>query len=294
VYPSALSQPRIQAHYNAAITPTSTTTRYLLGGLFETTSAGAITLSDVDGPAGDLAHYAGPPMTASTATYLYYNGHGSLAATANQAGTRTGDFTYDPFGAPLQAQPADSTVERFTGRWDKKLDTSSGLIEMGARPYDPTLGRFLSVDSIEGGALNNYDYALQDPVNQYDLDGQCVFGWRCPVKDAWKNRKRVVKGVVGAAVVIGGIYLAVKSVHHAVTCLGASAAFGGLTAAVVGPMCVSIGLSGAAVGGGAVLVGVRMIHEALAGKRAKPKPRQGVPLRSERFSDRHDPRNRDL
>ena len=42
---------------------------------------------------------------------------------------------------------------------------------MGARPYDPSLGRFLSVDPIEGGSLNPYDYANQDPLNGYDLDG---------------------------------------------------------------------------------------------------------------------------
>lgn len=39
------------------------TTRYLQGGIFETDGAGAITLTDVDGPAGDLAHFSGPPMT---------------------------------------------------------------------------------------------------------------------------------------------------------------------------------------------------------------------------------------
>lgn len=46
---------------------------------------------------------------------------------------------------------------------------------MGARPYDPALGRFLAVDPVDGGSLNSYDYAGQDPVNGYDLDGTlCV------------------------------------------------------------------------------------------------------------------------
>jgi hypothetical protein len=56
---------------------------------------------------------------------------------------------------------------------------------MGARPYDPSLGRFLSVDPVDGGSLNNYDYAHQDPVNNFDLTGT-VCG---PGHDGgWKER----------------------------------------------------------------------------------------------------------
>jgi len=85
---------------------------------------------------------------------------------------RTTAYTYDPFGAPRQAQPVNKTIEAWTGRWDKKLDTITNLIEMGARPYDPASGRFLEVDPVEGGSLNQYDYAGQDQVNGYDLTGK--------------------------------------------------------------------------------------------------------------------------
>lgn len=47
------------------------------------------------------------------------------------------------------------------------------MIEMGARVYVPRLLRFLQVDPIEGGSANNYDYVSGDPVNAFDLDGQC-------------------------------------------------------------------------------------------------------------------------
>lgn len=48
---------------------------------------------------------------------------------------------------------------------------------MGVRLYDPQLGRFLQVDSVEGGGANDYDYAYQDPINNLDLDGKfCVTG----------------------------------------------------------------------------------------------------------------------
>lgn len=154
-------------------------TRYLLGDLFETDRSGDIQVAYVDGPAGDLAEYAGPPTLSSTLTVLYYNGHGDLAAEADVNGVRDALHTYDPFGAPTDSPPSDTTVHRYTGRWAKQYDTSSGLILMGARPYDPSLGRFLAVDPVDGGSLNNYDYADQDPINGYDLTGTMFGGVMC-------------------------------------------------------------------------------------------------------------------
>jgi RHS repeat-associated protein len=156
----------------------ATSTWEALTGAFEgsgsSPSATSITATDVDGPAGDLAHYAGPPTISSTVTYSYYNGHGDLAAEADASPTRTNAYTYDPFGA-LRAgtAPGNAVSERWTGGWDKKLDTASALVDMGVRPYDSSLGRFYAVDPVEGGSLNAYDYAGQDPVNNADLSGLC-------------------------------------------------------------------------------------------------------------------------
>ncbi len=154
-------------------------------------SSGAVTRTHIPGPAGDLAEYAGVPTTASTVTYHYYNAHGDLAASATQAGARVNTYANEPFGKPTQYQtgagkdetPAsDTALERYTGRWDKRYDTSWNIIEMGARPYDPIVGKFLSVDPVDGGSANNYDYAYQDPVNGQDLSGQGAFPMGgCPV-----------------------------------------------------------------------------------------------------------------
>lgn len=150
----------------ATCTNASSTTNYLLGDLFETDGGGSITSSYQDGPSGDLASFNGPPTAASTVSYLYYDGHGDLAAESNSSGSRTASHSYDPFGAPLETPPANATSHRYVGRWDKQFDSTSNLILMGARPYDPSIGRFLSVDPVDGGSLNNYDYAGQEPHQQ--------------------------------------------------------------------------------------------------------------------------------
>lgn len=49
-----------------------------------------------------------------------------------------------------------------------------GIVEMGARQYSPSLGRFLEVDAVEGGSCNGYEYTCGDPVGAKDLDGEAV------------------------------------------------------------------------------------------------------------------------
>jgi hypothetical protein len=65
---------------------------------------------------------------------------------------------------------------------------------MGARPYSPLLGRFLSVDPEEGGSANDYDYTSANPINETDLDGKGLWGWiKKTVKKAVRHVKRAAK-----------------------------------------------------------------------------------------------------
>ncbi len=51
----------------------------------------------------------------------------------------------------------------------------TGLVHLGAREYDPTLGRFLSVDPVidldDPAQMNAYSYAHNNPVTMSDPDG---------------------------------------------------------------------------------------------------------------------------
>ncbi len=111
--------------------------------------------------------------------WSYPNAHGDVSATANQAGTKQGaTLVYDPYGKPLVAIPDNSAANLdygWLGQHQRSLEHELALqpiIEMGARQYSSSLGRFLQVDPIEGGSCNDYDYVCGDPLNKADLTGE--------------------------------------------------------------------------------------------------------------------------
>ncbi|MEO7803288.1 MAG: PA14 domain-containing protein [Actinomycetota bacterium] len=137
----------------------------------ETDAAGTLTRKMTNGPAGLVTEYRGASLTAS---YMYTSGHGDVVATADAAGVVTATYRYDPFGNLINpGTDPDQGVwkNRYVGKSQRPYDTATGLIVMGARPYDPLLGRFLSRDPVAGGSCNDYDYVCQDPINDYDLTG---------------------------------------------------------------------------------------------------------------------------
>lgn len=82
-----------------------------------------------------------------------------------------------PFGATRSEQTESIPGTRgFVGG----TDDPTGLIHLGAREYDPILGRFLSVDPVidtdDPAQLNAYSYAHNAPVTNSDPDGLIPLG----------------------------------------------------------------------------------------------------------------------
>jgi RHS repeat-associated protein len=105
--------------------------------------------------------------------------HGDVVAAAESSPTATklkATYRFDEFG-----EPVSGTAGRFgwLGGKSRRTELSSGVIQMGARSYVSSLGRFLTPDPIPGGSANPYDYANQDPVNGFDLEGTCSTKKKC-------------------------------------------------------------------------------------------------------------------
>ncbi|MEU1623131.1 DNRLRE domain-containing protein [Streptomyces sp. NPDC005722] len=84
-------------------------------------------------------------------------------------------LAYDEYGNLEDATPA--TRYGWLGGKQRSSETVTGASLMGVRLYDPTIGRFLSVDPVFGGNANAYEYCHGDPLNRYDLNGKLSW-WR--------------------------------------------------------------------------------------------------------------------
>ncbi|MGA9146093.1 MAG: RHS repeat-associated core domain-containing protein [Candidatus Nanopelagicales bacterium] len=111
----------------------------------------------------------------STVNVQLSNPHGDVVATipntANAPASAVSTVTaWAPFGTE-QTGGVPAKTYGWEGTAQRDTVNASSLITMGARIYNQTTGRFLTVDPVPGGNANPYMYPA-DPVNGEDLSGQ--------------------------------------------------------------------------------------------------------------------------
>ena len=131
--------------------------------------------------------------TPTGATYSHANAHGDTVTITDPTGQRIWTGHNGPYGEQPAPAGANTTIPNTAWGWHGQQSrlTDGEVIHLGARPYSPGLGRFLSVDPVEGGCANDYTYVEGDPLQESDLSGR----FKCP----W--------GVKGAAQILGWRFL---------------------------------------------------------------------------------------
>ena len=108
-------------------------------------------------------------------------------------------ITYDPWGVPTFVFGGE-TVQPV-GYAGAIWLSHAGFWHMGARDYDPAIGRWTSKDPIRfGGGMNLYEYAGGDPVNYLDVDGEKVIGVGLFAGYAWIQGAWLSVGIYSGSV----------------------------------------------------------------------------------------------
>jgi RHS repeat-associated protein len=84
--------------------------------------------------------------TGSVLTWLFTNLEGTVDVQTTANGSSTVQSYRDPFGAPIAG--TGQAWADGSGYMNKQVAQATGLTNVGARTYDPVLGKFLSVDPV--------------------------------------------------------------------------------------------------------------------------------------------------
>ncbi|HEY6550331.1 MAG TPA: RHS repeat-associated core domain-containing protein [Solirubrobacterales bacterium] len=105
--------------------------------------------------------------------YLHHDQLGSTRLLTGATGKNEGAYSFTPYGG-IEAQSGTATTPLgFTGQY---TNSSTGLIYLRARTYDPVTAQFLSVDPLIASTGERYNYAAGNPVNRTDPTGLDTWG----------------------------------------------------------------------------------------------------------------------
>ncbi len=145
----------------------------------------------------------GASANAQTVTYFHNDPTGTPILATDSSGAVIWKENYRPYGDRLNNQAASSSNKLwFAG---KPYDGNTGLSYMGARYYDPILGRFMGVDPKgvtpeQLHSFNRYSYGNNNPYKYVDPDGHSPIDVAFLIYDLGKLGVAIYTGTgVGAA-----------------------------------------------------------------------------------------------
>ena len=194
----------------------------------------------------------------SSDDYFYlYNIRGDVIQLLDYNGEVVKTYDYDAYGNELSRDLSDENPFRYCGEY---YDTETGLIYLRARYYDPSVGRFTSLDPIKDG-LNWYAYCNCNPVMLVDSNG------------LWPSLSQILTAaaiVLTAAVLVTAV---VATAGAAGAAIGLAAGIATGSTAIIGSVSTAATIAGYCVAGyvgataisdvGEVFTGTNVIRERL-------------------------------
>jgi RHS repeat-associated protein len=145
---------------------------------------------------------------AGTVTYYHNDLAGNPVAATNSQGQVIWRESYRPYGErTVNSAAAQDNKIWFTSR---PQDASTGLVYMGARYYDPVVGRFVSTDPLSFDeknphSFNRYAYANNNPYRYRDPDGAQALPIVTPPPFVATRGGNVLQGKPSEAQVLKGL-----------------------------------------------------------------------------------------
>ena len=112
----------------------------------------------------------GNALVARNGEVVLSDGLGTTRATVNGVQAITSTLTTEAFGNAVAQWGSSANPYRFAGAWGYRDDGDAGLLHVGARYYDPQVGRFISRDAVL--SEHPYLYCEDEPVNRVDPNGR--------------------------------------------------------------------------------------------------------------------------
>ncbi|MGW1559316.1 polymorphic toxin-type HINT domain-containing protein [Streptomyces sp. NPDC002144] len=172
---------------------------YLFGGAEQITlnvSAKTWTgLRNITGPDGTTVTRS----SSGTVSYQIANGQGTAVTAVDASSLSVTRRSYDPWGNLRGTKPSSWVApDENHGFLGQPVDATTGLNLLGARDYDPVLGRFLTPDPVfetgDPNQMGGYTYAGDNPASGSDASGLMLMmmdggGGGCDAKCAAANDK---------------------------------------------------------------------------------------------------------
>ena len=139
--------------------------------------AGGAPVTEMQGSSFTAAYTIGNDLLRRNGEYPAFDDLGSARAETNSSGTATATQDFDAFGNTVAGSGSTSGPYNFAGDWayaslacpERSRGGDAGLQHVGARYYDPQVGRFASRDSMLDQIP--YAYCAGEPNDLVDPSG---------------------------------------------------------------------------------------------------------------------------